>query len=445
MSPSYDVLVIGSGAAGATAARILVKAGRSVALAEGGDFGGTCALRGCEPKKVLAETAHAVARAREMGRRNGVRGQLSVSWPELAALKQSYVDSVPPRAEASLEMAGIDLYHGRARFTGTETLLVDGQELSAGHILLATGSRPHALDIPGAELLATSDDFLNLKELPGRILFLGGGYIALEFAQIAAIAGARVTVAARGDRLLRRFEPEMVEALLEASRELGVEILTGAPPRRVERTASGLAVRLENGATLEADLVVNGSGRVPDLDGLDLDAAGIESRNGRLVLDPFLKTTNPKVYAAGDAAGIAQLTPTAVMEAKAVAANILEGDHVRPDHSLVPSCVFTHPPLAAVGLTEAQARAAGVPFEVRQARDLTWPELTRLGIRRSGYKLLLEPDGGRLLGIAYLGEAAAEVANQAMLVMRLGLRQSEIMDIAWAYPSFGYALRYMLS
>ena len=446
MPEYYGAIVIGSGAAGGYAARALKAAGRSVAMIESGDFGGTCALRGCEPKKVLAETAHAVARARELMARNGVRGELSIHWPDLATLKQKYVGAVPPRAESSYESAGIDLYYGRAAFTGPDRVAVDGEELAAPAIIIATGSRPRTPDFPGAHLLATSDDFLNLQDLPRRIVFLGGGYIAMEFAQIAAIAGADVTVAVRGDRCLRRFEPELAGEVAAAARTLGAKVLFEAAPHSLERSGLELTLRLgpDGSQAVVADLVVNCLGRVPNLEGLDPGAAGLELRDGALVLDDFLRTSNPNVWAAGDVAGRFQLTPTAVMEGRAVASSLL-GLPVKPDYSLVPACVFTHPPLAGVGLTEERARAAGTPYEVKSALTLSWPELTRLGIRHSGYKLLLEPGSGRLLGLHYLGESAQEVVNAAALIMRQGLTKAQIMDIVWSYPSFGYAIRYMLS
>lgn len=446
MSTRYDVLVMGSGAAGGTAARLLKAGGRTVAMVESGDFGGTCALRGCEPKKVLAETAHAVARIRDMQARNGVRGDLSIHWPTLAALKQGYVDSVPPRAEASYESSGIDLYYGPARFTGRDAVQVDGETLIAGHMVIATGSRPRTLEFPGADLVSTSDDFLNLKELPARIAFIGGGFISMEFAHIAAIAGAKATIAVRGERCLKRFELDLVRQLCAATSELGVDVLYNAPPHSIERTDDGLLLRLgpDGGRTVLADAVIHGAGRVPDLDGLNLGAAEVSAQGGHLVLDEFLKTTNPRVYAAGDAAGRYQLTPTAVMEGRIVAANIARGDHRKPDYSIIPSATFTHPTLAGVGLTEEEARVEGVPHEVKTATGLAWSELTRLGERHGGYKAIMEPSGGRLIGLHYLGEDAEEVVNAAALCMRQGLTVAQIMDMIWTYPSFGYTLRYML-
>lgn len=445
MSTRYDAVVIGSGAAGGTVASLLKAEGRTVAMIEGGDFGGTCALRGCEPKKVLAETAHAVARVRDMRERNGIRGDLSIHWPTLAALKQRYVDSVPPRAEVAYESKGIDLYYGRARFTGRDSVLVDDELLEASHIVIATGSRPRTLDFPGADLVSTSDDFLNLTELPARIAFIGGGFISMEFSHIAAIAGAKATVAVRGDRCLKRFEIDLVRQLCAATSELGVDVRYNAPPRSIVRTADGLLLRLgrDGEQSVLADLVVHGAGRVPDLDGLDLAAAEISTQGGQLVLDEFLRTTNPRVYAAGDAAGRYQLTPTAVMEGRIVAANILGGQR-KPDYSIVPSATFTHPTLAGVGLTEEEARAKGIAYEVKTATGLTWPELTRLGENHGGYKAIMEPAGGRLLGLHFLGEDAEEVVNAAALCMRQGLTVAQIMDMVWAYPSFGYTLRYML-
>jgi len=292
----------------------------------------------------------------------------------------------------------------------------------------------------------TSDDFLNLKELPPRIAFIGGGFISMEFSHIAAIAGAKAYVAVRGDRCLKRFDPDLVSHLCQATTKLGVKVLYDSPPHSLEKTDSGVLLRLgQNGQeTVEADLVIHGAGRVPNLDGLAPEAAGIAVEGAKLTLNEFLGTTNPKVYAAGDAAGHYQLTPTAVMEAKAVAANILRGNHARPDYSIIPSATFTNPTLAGVGLTEDAARAKGIAFEVKAKMGLSWPELTRLGITHSGYKVLLEPGTGKLLGLFYLGEDAEEVVNLAALCMRQGMTGNQIMDMVWAYPSFGYTLRYML-
>jgi glutathione reductase (NADPH) len=446
MTQRFDVLVIGSGAAGGAAARMLRAEGLTVAMAESGPFGGTCALRGCEPKKVLAETTHTVARVREMAQANGIRGNLSIDWPTLAARKQLLVDRVPPRSERSYQDAGITLLHGRCRFTGPDTARVGDLDVQAAKSIIASGSRPQTLTFPGAELLSVSDDFLNLTKLPARIAFIGGGYVSTEFGHIAAIAGSEVTMAVRGDRCLKRFDRDLVAQLCRASSALGITVLYDSPPFSLGRSAGGFLLRL--GAfgeqTVEADMVVHGAGRVPNLDGMDLSAAGIETTGVGLRLDEFLKTSNPNVYAAGDAAGHYQLTPTAVMEGRAVAANILSGDHVQPDYSVIPSATFSHPTLAGVGLTEDEAAAMGVSVEIKTRMKLAWPELTRLGIEHSGYKVLLAPDTGRLLGLFYLGEDAEEVVNVAALAMRQGLTAAQLLDMVWAYPSFGYALRYML-
>jgi len=452
MSQHFDVLVIGSGAAGGACARELRAHGLSVAMAESGPFGGTCALRGCEPKKVLAETAHAVARVREMAKDNGILGQehLSIDWPALAARKRFYVERVPPLAEKSYEKSGITLLRGQARFTGPDSALVGGIPVTADKFVIATGSTPRPLAFPGAELLAVSDDFLNLETLPRRIAFIGGGYISTEFAHIAAIAGADVTLAVRGGQCLRRFDRDIVSQLCETSASLGVAIRYFSPPHSIEKTGGGLRLRLGPLGEQEVitDMIVHGAGRVPNLAGLDLEAAGIETTNGRLILDSFLATTNPNVYAAGDAAGRSQLTPTAVMEGQVVAANILAEDRpterAQPGYKVIPSVTFSHPPLAGVGVTEDEANAQGIPHTVKVKTGLAWPELTRLGIRHSGYKVIFEPGRGKLLGVFYLGEDAEEVVNAAALTMRQGLTVKDIMDVIWTYPSFGYTLRYML-
>ena len=348
------------------------------------------------------------------------------------------------------------LLRGHCRFTGPNAALVGDTPVTTGKFVIATGSRPRPLTFPGAEHLATSDDFLNLTELPRRIVFIGGGYVSTEFGHIAAIAGAQVTLAVRGDQCLKRFDRDLVTQLCDASAGLGIAMLYHSPPHSIEKSGKNLLLRL--GAlgeqTIEADMVVHGAGRIPDIAGLGLELAGIETTgittasgetlDELLRLDGFLKTTNPNVYAAGDAAGRYQLTPTATMEGRIVAENILHGDSVTPDYAIIPSAVFSHPTLAGVGLTEEELRARSIPYEVKLRTNLDWPELTRLGVRHSGYKVLFEPGGGKLLGLFYLGEDAEEVVNAAALAMRYAMTVKELMDVVWAYPSFGYTLRYML-
>src|SRR6266852_562137 len=264
----FDLIVIGTGTAAQTAAGRLRKAGRSVAVIDHRPFGGTCALRGCDPKKMLISGAEAIDMAQRM-RGRGVTGELGISWPDLIAFKRTFTDPVPQKQEHRLAERGIDAFHGKARLTGKTTIEVDGQSIQARHVLIATGARPVPLKFPGAEHLITSDRFLELNELPARIVMVGGGYIAAEFSHIVAWAGARVTVLQRAERMLTRFEPELVGWLMEKFSEIGVEVRTGAAVGSIERAGGGFRVRARTGSqeiAVEAALVVHAAGRVPDLD-----------------------------------------------------------------------------------------------------------------------------------------------------------------------------------
>ncbi len=300
----------------------------------------------------------------------GVGGDLGIAWPDLMAFKRGFTGPVPGKQQQRYADQGIDAFHGLARFTGPDAVAIDGREFKARHVLIATGARPAPLRIPGEEHVATSDRFLELESLPSRIVMVGGGYIAAEFSHIAARAGAKVTVVQRGGRMLPHFDPDLVGWLMESFDGLGVEVRTGATVERVEETPDGFLVHTTADGREEimaADLVVHAAGRVPDLDGLDLPAAGIAHERGRLKLNRFLQSTsNPRVYAAGDAAGSGPpLTPVSSHDAKMVAANLLDGKRRRADYRGVPSVAFTILPIAAVGLGEAEARERGLRFRMK--------------------------------------------------------------------------------
>jgi glutathione reductase (NADPH) len=295
---TYDLAVIGSGTAAQVASFRARAAGWSVVVIDHLPFGGTCALRGCDAKKMLISGAEAIEMSRRM-RGRGVTGDLGINWPDLIAFKRTFTDPVPTKLEHHLAEHGIDALHGTARFTGATTIEVAGQSLAARHVLIATGARPVPLDFPGTEYLVTSDRFLELEELPARIVMVGGGYIAAEFSHIAARAGAKVTVLQRADRMLTRFEPELVGWLMEKFAEIGVDVRTGTAVEGVDRDDRGLTVRARAGGQdleMRADLMVHAAGRAPDLASLNLAAAGIAVENGRLVLNEFLQSvSNPAV------------------------------------------------------------------------------------------------------------------------------------------------------
>src|ERR1700733_14447943 len=288
--------------------------------------------------------------------------KLQIDWPELMRFKRSFTESVPNRREDGFAKAGIAAFHGRARLIGPTTIQVGEETLEGRFVVIATGMIPADLKIPGAEHLTTSDQFLELDELPRRILFIGGGYIAFEFAHIAALAGSQVTILHRGSRPLSLFGPDLVDQLVERTRELGIEVHLGTEAIGIEKSSGQLIVRAvacEKTGVFQTDMVMHAAGRVPEITDLNLDAAGIDWETRGVRVNEFLQSVSiPAVYAAGDAAasGGSPLAPVASYEGLIVAANLFKGNHQKPNYLGVPSVVFSIPPLAAVGLGEGQAR-----------------------------------------------------------------------------------------
>lgn len=450
MEREYDLIVIGTGVAGSDIAWHCRDAGMDVAITDSRVYGGTCALRGCVPKKVLAGAAEVAARIRDQ-QGNGIRGEVSIDWPRLVAFVHSFTDPIPRRKEENFRKKGIHTYRGFARFTGPNRVAIGGDLLTARHIVIAVGAHPRPLDVPGADLVTPSDDFFYLETLPDRIVFIGGGYISFEFAHVAARAGSRATILQRSGRVLRGFDPDIVDRMVLASREIGIDVQVNMPLCSVEKGTAGLLVRAgREGAekTIEADMVVHGAGRVPAIEGLDLAAGGVEvDRRGIVVNDYLQSVSNPAVYVAGDAnAGSPQLTPVAVRDAHIVVDNILNGNTKTTDYSVVPSAVFTTPPIASVGLTEEAAKAKGISYVVHTG-DLSGRFTNRsIGQRHSGYKLLIESGSRRILGAHLIGHHVEEVINIFALAIKHGMTVDDLtLDaIPWAYPSNAYDIIHMV-
>ena len=435
----FDLLIIGSGTAAMVAAFRVRAAGWSVAIVDEKPFGGTCALRGCDPKKMLVAGAEVIDSARRM-RGHGVTGQASIDWSELIEFKRTFTDPVPEKHQHRYDEKGIATFHGRARFTGRNSLSIDGSEVQAGHILIASGARPIDLGIPGEEHVIDNEAFLAMERLPARIVFVGGGYIAAEFSHIAARAGAAVTILQRGPRLLPQFEPELVEYLIETFGVIGVDVRTKTSVVGIEEIGGAFLVQTERAGMLEsveADVVVHAAGRTPALEHLDLHAGDVAVENGLLVLNEYLQSvSNPSVYAAGDAAQVGPpLTPVSSHDAKVVAANLLNGNHSTPKYEGAPSVAFTLPPIAAVGLSEAQAREAGLRFQVKSERTSDWYTARRVAEPVYGYKTLVEDGTGRILGAHLVGPHADEVINLFGLAIRHGLTTDDLKSTMFAYPT----------
>ena len=449
-SKSYDLVVIGTGSAASTVASRCRSAGWTVAVIDSRPFGGTCAVRGCDPKKVLVAAAEALHWGHRLTGRGVEPGDTRIDWRELMAFKRTFTGPVPENHEQWFAEAGIDAFHGRAKFVGPASVQVGDADLEAKHVVIASGAVPTKLGIPGEEYLITSEDFLELDELPERIVFVGGGYISMEFANVAVRAGARVSVLHRGSRPLVGFDPDLADKVAQAARASDIDLRLETRVERIAQANGSLTVEASSpggSKTFDADLVVHGAGRVAEIEDLDLATAGVErGKRGVLVNEYLQSASNSAVYAAGDAAETAgqPLTPVAALEGRVVAANLLNGNQARPDYTGTPSVAFTLPPIAAVGLGEEEAREQGLKFKVNSQDTSQWYSSRRVGEAYSASKVLIEENTGRLLGAHLLGPSADELINLFALAIRQGLTAEDLKDAIFAYPTHASDLSYMV-
>jgi glutathione reductase (NADPH) len=450
MEKRLDLVVLGTGAAASTVASACREAGWEVAIIDSLPFGGTCALRGCDPKKVLVGAAEVLDWARRMQGKGFQGDSVRLDWRELMRFKRTFTDPVPKSREQTFAQAGITAFHGRAHFIERTSIEVNQQVLASRYVVIATGAKPRKLNIPGEQYITTSDQFLNLDSLPQRILFIGGGYISLEFAHVSLRADRNVTVLHRGKRLLEGFDADLVQQLFEKTLHLGANIQLQSEVKAIEKSDQGLQIHAHvAGAekTFEADLVVHGAGRVPDIEDLNLPAADVEAGNQGIKVNEYLQSiSNSAVYAAGDAAasGGQPLTPVAGYEGRIVAANLLQGNHVKPDYLGVPTVAFTIPPVASVGLSEQSARERGLKFRTHREITSSWYSSRRVAEDCSGFKVLIEDGTDRILGAHLVGPHAEEVINLFAFAIATNARAADLLDRILAYPTVASDVRYML-
>ncbi len=448
----FDLVVIGAGTGATSVARACGDAGWQVAIVDSLPYGGTCALRGCDPKKMLVGATEALDWSRRMNGRGVRASDLGIDWAELMAFKRTFTDVMPGRVEGGLAKAGVVTLYGTAHFVSPNVVRVGDRELRAKYVHIATGARPATLGIPGEGLLTTSTDFLNLESLPDRIAFVGGGFISFEFAHIARRAGAsEVTIFHRGDRPLRAFDPDLVDLLVERTRELGIDVRFPACVDGVAARGSALRVDVstpEGSESLKCDAVVHGAGRVPNLDELQLDVANVEhGPRGIKVSKSMRSVSNPAVFSAGDCADTPapNLTPVSAYEARVAFKNLLAGQDARQvEYPAIPSMVFTVPPLGRVGLLEEEARQRGIDLDVHFQKTGRWYSSLRVAESHSAYKVLVDKGTGRVVGAHLMGPGADEQLNLLTLAMNAGLSANQIKAAIFAYPSYASDLGSMV-
>lgn len=449
---SFDVVILGGGNAGMAVTVATREAGRTVAMIEPDLLGGTCPNRGCVPKKVLVAAAHALDEIDRAKAHHIAVGRPSLDWAALIDREKAMIAGLPASFGELMTRRGVEVIRGRGRFTGPNAVAVDGELLEAKHIVIATGSKPRRLPVAGAELMITSNDVLSERALPASVVFVGGGMIALEFSHVYARAGCRVTILEVLPRLLHNMDADAVAQLHAATERIGVAIHTGVMIQRVERAGDHLRVVYREAGqeagsehAIVADRVVNGAGRVADVDGLDLAAGRVASDGDRIILDAHLRSTsNPAVFVCGDAVATSpQLSPLATYEGRVVGRNIVDGPKHEPDYATVPACAFTVPALASVGLTQAAAEEQGIELRVEVNDMRNWLSGRTYAETAAWAKVLVEKRTDRIVGAHILGHASEELIHIFALAMKHGITAGEVKDLIYAFPTFSADIKSM--
>ncbi|PWH84678.1 dihydrolipoyl dehydrogenase family protein [Brumimicrobium oceani] len=445
----FDVFVIGTGNSGKTIAFDCAAAGMKVAIADNREYGGTCANRGCDPKKVIAGVTDVYQSAKNLEGK-GLTGIPKIDWENLQEYKQTFTSAVPAVNEKRLKKAGISLYHQSPKFLDENTLSVEGKTVKTKKVVIASGMVSMELKIPGREYLKLSDDFLALETLPKDITFIGGGYIGIELAHIAARCGAKVTVIEFGDTILDGFDKDLTEELTEISRDLGITILLEAKANKIEKLQKNYRVYYETEGEIQSiktELVFNTAGRIPSIADLDLTKGNVEFEKRGITVNEFLQSTsNPNVYACGDVAATPQppLTPTANLQAVVLSANIRKGNTEKLQKIVVPSVVHCVPQLAMVGMSESEIEDSKDKYQVNHKRVPHWFSAKHLNESNYTYKVIIDKKQQTILGAHILASNAGELINLFTLAINQKMKVSEIKALAFTYPTWGSDIKAML-
>lgn len=438
----FDTIIVGSGTSAHYVFDALAK-NQKVAIIGENPLGGVCALKGCQPKKYLV--AHQEARNSIhalMGK--GFTSMPQSSWEDLQALKNDFTSAISGNTSKKFSSKAT-LFEGTARFCAPNQLQIGEKILEAKNIVLATGSQPRRSDIKGSEHLLISDDFLEATHLPGRIVFLGAGVIAFEFAHVAASFGCEVTIVHRSSQALKGFDADMTERFLNASAKAGIKILTDIKVTEIIKNDQEFRLIGDDGVDIVADAIYETIGRVPNLSVLEGDKSGVKASQKGIVVNEYMQSvSNEAVWAVGDCTQTPyQLATVADEQGKIAGANILKGKHLKWDDSLVATTIFTHPQLSSVGLTEQQAKESGIDFVLKEGETQRWPSSRRIGESDGAYKMVISKDN-KLLGATILRHNSSEVINVCMMLIKTKMSLDIFKTMPLSYPTSCSDLKNML-
>ena len=434
----YDLFVIGGGSGGVRAARMSSLSGAKVAIAEEYRYGGTCVIRGCIPKKLFVYASHVSGDIEDAAGFGWNVDGLSFDWPTLVANKDREIKRLEGLYAQNLKKAGVETLHERAELVDAHTIKLagSGQTRTARYILVATGGRPFVPEIPGAEHAITSNEAFHLEALPKRIAIVGAGYIALEFACIFNGLGVDVHVIYRGPQVLRGFDDDLRDGVAEAMRARGIDISLRTDVTEITRTNAAYALSLSSGETVETDLVMYATGRVPNTQGLGLESAGVKmGSTGEVIVDDFNRSSAENIYAVGDVTHDVQLTPVAIREGAAFAETVFNGNATKVDYSCIPTAVFTDPEIGTVGLTEADARKAYKEIDIYKSRFRALKHTLSGREERMMVKLIVDAETERIVGCHILGPDAAEIIQAAAIALHMGATKANFDATMALHPS----------
>jgi glutathione reductase (NADPH) len=439
----FDLFVIGAGSGGVRAARIAAAHGAKVAIAEEHKVGGTCVIRGCVPKKLLVYGAHFAEDLNDAAMFGWDIGECRFDWAVLRDNVMAEVGRLENAYTDTLTNHDVHIFHERAELTGPNSVrLGSGKEVRAKYILIATGARPIMPEIEGIEHAISSNEVFHLEKLPKRVVIAGGGYIANEFAGIFHQFGSHVTIVNRSDVILRGYDEQIRDRLLQISLTKGIEFRFNATFNRILKQDGGqLLLNMEGCDDIEADAVLFAIGRRPNTDGIGCSAAGIDvGENGEIRVDDDSRSSVPSIYAVGDVTDRVQLTPVAIREGHAFADTVFGGKPWRVDYNCIPSAVFSHPPLAGVGMTEGEARnrLGSVRTYVSDFRPMKNVLAGRN--ERSLYKLVLDGSDDRIVGIHMIGPDAPEILQAAAIAVKARLKKSDFDATVALHPTMSEEL-----
>lgn len=430
-----DLFVIGGGSAGVRAARRAAACGARVALAEERLLGGTCVNVGCIPKKLMVYASHYPQEVADAAGFGWTSAEPSFSWPTFRARKDAEIARLNGVYRRLLEEAGVTIVAARARLSGEHTVDTEDRSFHAERILIACGGRPRRPDVPGCELALVSDDVFSLERLPRKMVIVGGGYVAVEFAGVFHGLGAQVTLVHRRERVLRGFDESLRAGLTAAMTARGIGLRLPHLVERVETDPQGLAVHLDGGEILRCDTLLQAVGRDPATTGLGLETAGVAlAEDGSVIVDDLSRTSVAHIYAIGDCTNRMNLTPVAIAEAMAFVATVYEGRPTRVDYATVPTAVFSQPSLATVGATEEQARARG-PVTVYESTFRPLRDTLTGRDERTLVKLLVDPESDRVLGAHMLGPDAPEIVQGLAIAIQAGATKADFDRTVGIHPT----------